>query len=86
MAHSLEVRTPLVDATLLRQIAPLLMVEKARCKKHFADSPHNPLPDWLSRRRKTGFSVPLAEWAELPPDGTSTRMRSWARRVMEQWA
>jgi len=86
MAHSLEVRTPLVDATLLRQIAPLLMVEKSRCKQHFAKSPRNPLPDWLSGRQKTGFSVPLAEWAQLPADGTSTRMRSWARRVMEQWA
>jgi len=85
MAHSLEVRTPLVDATLLRQIAPLLMVEKSRCKQHFAESPRKPLPDWLTGRRKTGFSVPLAEWAQLPPDGTSMRMRSWARRVMEQW-
>jgi len=85
MAHSLEVRTPLVDATLLRQIAPLLMVEKSRCKQHFAKSPRNPLPAWLSGRQKTGFSVPLAEWARLPADGTSTRMRSWARRVMEQW-
>ena len=86
MAHSLEVRTPLVDATLLRQIAPLLMVEKSRCKQHFAESPRNPLPDWLSGRQKTGFSVPLAEWAQLSADGTSTRMRSWARRVMEQWS
>jgi asparagine synthase (glutamine-hydrolysing) len=86
MAHSLEVRTPLVDATLLRQMAPLLMVEKQRCKKHFAESPTNPLPDWLSGRKKTGFTVPLAAWMQLPPDGTSTRMRSWARRVMEQWA
>jgi asparagine synthase (glutamine-hydrolysing) len=85
MAHSLEVRTPLVDATLLRQIAPLLMVEKSRCKRHFAESPQQPLPDWLSKRRKTGFTVPLAEWMQLPPDGTSTRMRSWARRVMERW-
>ena len=85
MAHSLEVRTPLVDATLLRQIASLLMVEKSRCKGHFAESPRSPLPDWLSKRGKTGFTVPLAEWMQLPPDGTSTRMRSWARRVMEQW-
>jgi len=70
MAHSLEVRTPLVDATLLRQIAPLLMVEKARCKKHFAQSPRTPLPEFLMN---------------LDPDGTSTRMRSWAKVVMEQW-
>ncbi|HSY48318.1 MAG TPA: asparagine synthase (glutamine-hydrolyzing) [Thermoanaerobaculia bacterium] len=86
MAHSLEVRTPLVDATLLRQIAPLLMVEKQRCKRHFAKSPRTPLPFWLSTRHKTGFSVPLAAWAQLRPDGTSMRMRSWARLVMEQWA
>jgi asparagine synthase (glutamine-hydrolysing) len=86
MAHSLEVRTPLVDATLLRQIGPLLMVEQSRCKQHFAESPRTPLPDWLSRRRKTGFSVPIAQWMQLPPDGTTTRMRSWARRVMEEWA
>lgn len=86
MAHSLEVRTPLVDATLLRQIVPLLMVEKKRCKQHFAKSPRHPLPVWLAGRRKTGFSVPLAEWMQLPPDGTSTRMRSWARIVMERWA
>ncbi|MGH9422853.1 MAG: asparagine synthase-related protein, partial [Thermoanaerobaculia bacterium] len=86
MAHSLEVRTPLVDATLLRQIAPLLMVEKQRCKQHFAESPSNPLPAWLSGRKKTGFTVPLIEWMGLRPDGTSTRMRSWARIVMEQWA
>jgi asparagine synthase (glutamine-hydrolysing) len=86
MAHSLEVRTPLVDAALLRQIAPLLLVEKQRCKAHFANSPRNPLPDWLSERKKTGFTVPLVAWMNLPADGTSTRMRSWARIVMEQWA
>jgi len=86
MAHSLEVRTPLVDATLLRQIAPLLMVEKQRCKRHFAESPRTPLPAWLAGRKKTGFSVPLKEWMQLRPDGTSTRMRSWARIVMERWS
>ncbi|HXA17352.1 MAG TPA: asparagine synthase (glutamine-hydrolyzing) [Thermoanaerobaculia bacterium] len=86
MAHSLEVRTPLVDASLLRQIAPLLMVEKQRCKGHFAQSPCHPLPVWLAARKKTGFSVPLVEWMGLQPDGTSTRMRSWAHIVMERWA
>jgi len=86
MAHSLEVRTPLVDASLLRQIAPLLLVEGVRCKQYFAASPEPPLPQWLRARKKTGFLVPLKEWAELPPDGTTTRMRSWARTVWERWA
>src|SRR5258706_177435 len=73
MAHSLEVRTPLVDATLLRQIVPLLMVEKQRCKQHFAASPRHPLPAWLARREKSGFILPLAEWMLLLADRTSTR-------------
>ena len=86
MAHSLEVRTPLVDASLLRQIAPLLLIKGENCKQYFAGSPRPPLPDWLRARHKTGFIAPLKEWAELPPDGTTTRMRSWARRVWERWA
>ncbi|MEK6372474.1 MAG: asparagine synthase (glutamine-hydrolyzing) [Acidobacteriota bacterium] len=86
MAHSLEVRTPLVTAALLRQIAPLLLARGARCKQYFAASPEPPLPEWLRKRKKTGFSVPLKEWMELAPDGTSTRMRSWARVVAEAFA
>jgi asparagine synthase (glutamine-hydrolysing) len=85
MAHSLEVRTPLVDASLLRQIAPLLLIKGENCKQYFAGSPRPPLPDWLRARRKTGFMVPLQAWADLAPDGTSTRMRSWARTVADNF-
>jgi asparagine synthase (glutamine-hydrolysing) len=85
MAHSLEVRTPLVDATLLRQIAPLVITEGAASKQHFARCPRTQLPGYLRHRSKTGFSVPLARWLELPSDGTSTRARSWARMVWERY-
>jgi asparagine synthase (glutamine-hydrolysing) len=77
MAHSVEVRTPFVDAALLRQIAPLLIDNGRACKDMLAAR----LPDWLRTRPKTGFFVPMREWMDLPPDGTSTRMRSWARHV-----
>jgi asparagine synthase (glutamine-hydrolysing) len=80
MAHSVEVRTPLVDAWLLRQLAPLL--PNVRGKEVLGAS----LPDYLRTRPKTGFFVPMKEWLDLPPDGTSTRMRSWARRVWETFA
>jgi len=83
MAHSLEVRTPLVDAWLLRQLAPLLTNQGSESKEYFADSPRPPLPAYLQDRPKSGFVVPLIKWARLEPDGTSTRMRSWARMVME---
>ena len=79
MAHSVEVRTPFVDAALLRQLAPLLLETGRVGKEVLAAS----LPDWLRTRAKTGFFVPMREWADLPPDGTSTRMRSWARMVYD---
>ena len=85
MAHSVEVRTPLVDAWLLRQLAPLLLVYGSQCKQFFAASPERPLPRAITHRPKTGFQTPLREWLDLPPDGTSTRMRSWARRVLEEF-
>jgi asparagine synthase (glutamine-hydrolysing) len=79
MAHSVEVRTPLVDASLLRQLAPLLLARGSECKQGLAAV----LPRWLREQPKRGFFVPLAEWADLAPDGTTKRMRSWARVVLE---
>jgi asparagine synthase (glutamine-hydrolysing) len=80
MSHSVEVRTPLVDAWLLRQLAPTLL--SGNGKQALAAG----LPPYLRDRPKTGFFVPMKEWMDLPPDGTSTRMRSWARRVWEAFA
>jgi asparagine synthase (glutamine-hydrolysing) len=79
MAHSVEVRTPLVDAYLLRQLVPMLSTQHD--KSALAAS----LPHYLRDRAKTGFFVPMKEWMDLPPDGTSTRMRSWARWVWESF-
>jgi len=80
MAHSVEVRTPLVDAYLLRQLAPTVLRQRGKAALGAN------LPDYLRHRDKTGFFVPMKEWMDLPPDGTSTRMRSWARRVWESFA
>lgn len=82
MAHSVEVRTPFVDAALLRQIAPILINHGAAGKAALAAY----LPDWLRHRPKTGFVVPMRDWMDLPPDGTTTRMRSWAREVFASFA
>jgi asparagine synthase (glutamine-hydrolysing) len=80
MAHSVEVRTPLVDFAFLRQTAPVLLESGSESKKVLASV----LPEWLRERRKSGFFVPMKEWLDLPPDGTTTRMRSWARMVFER--
>src|SRR5437763_16318949 len=61
MAHSLEVRVPLVDAHLLRKLAPVLVPARDRGKQLLASAPHPPLPPEVRNRRKTGFTLPIGE-------------------------
>jgi asparagine synthase (glutamine-hydrolysing) len=83
MAHSLEVRVPLVDAHLLRKLAPVLVTRKERGKQLLANAPRPPLPEVVRTRRKTGFTLPIREW--LQQEGrVEFGKRSWARRVYEE--
>lgn len=89
MAHSLEVRTPLVDATLLTRLAPVL-VKQAHLsgKRLLGRSPSKPLPTSLIERPKTGFGIPTASWTrEIPGldawrevDSLRVDRCPWARR------
>ncbi len=85
MAHSLEVRVPLVDAFLLRQVAPAVFsTSKRNGKELMARAPHRPLPDAIVKRKKTGFTVPIVDWLE--ERGHVTRhfgMRPWALHLLE---
>jgi asparagine synthase (glutamine-hydrolysing) len=82
MAHSLEVRVPLVDGHLLRKIAPALVTRRKRGKQLLAAAPRPPLPDEVRDRRKTGFTLPIKEW--LQQEGrVEFGKRSWARKVFE---
>ncbi len=65
MAHSVEVRVPLVDAYLLKELAPVLYARPSvNSKQLLAQSPRVPLPVAVSRRAKTGFNVPIGHWLE----------------------
>ncbi len=80
MAHSLEIRVPLVDAALFRGLAPWIGRPGGPDKQAMARTPDTPLPDAVLDRPKTGFFVPVREW--LQGDGNSERgLRGWARRV-----
>ena len=82
MAHSLEVRVPLVDAHLLRKLAPALVTRRERGKQLLANAPRTPLPESVRARRKTGFTLPIKEW--LQSEGrVEFGKRSWARKVYE---
>ncbi len=85
MAHSLEIRVPLVDIQLLRDVAPLLASAVPPTKREMAAVPLNPLPQAVLARRKTGFSVPVREWLMPQQQGARTQergLRGWARQVL----
>jgi asparagine synthase (glutamine-hydrolysing) len=65
MAHSLEIRVPLVDAATLRSLAPLLpRIARGEGKAALARAPSRPLPDEILARAKTGFGVPTGAWMD----------------------
>ena len=64
MDHSVELRTPLVDAHLLANLTPVLaQFHRFPGKTLLANAPEKPLPDSIVHRRKTGFGIPAVRWA-----------------------
>jgi asparagine synthase (glutamine-hydrolysing) len=64
MAHSLEVRVPLVDAVLLEKLAGIGLTGQRNVKSLLAEAPSQPVPHGAIRRQKTGFGVPIAKWID----------------------
>ena len=65
MAHSLEVRVPLVDAVLLEKLARIgIGIGQRNIKSLLAEAPSRPVPHSTIQRRKTGFGVPIAKWID----------------------
>ncbi len=81
MAHSLEIRTPLVDVQLFRTLAPLLALSLPPTKQDLANVPHTTLPQAVLERAKTGFSVPIRHWIfpNTPPGESG--LRGYAKLV-----
>ena len=81
LAHSVEVRPPLVDSGLLRRLAPLLVSPLPPTKSDLADCLAAPLPAALRARRKTGFTVPVADWHRRRTGRRARGLRDWAVHV-----
>jgi asparagine synthase (glutamine-hydrolysing) len=89
MAHGLEVRVPLVDAVLLRAIAPVTTAARGTAlKASLAMSPRTPLSAPVIARKKTGFTTPVGAWLQstLQPHRTgrvpslAAANSHWSRR------
>ena len=97
MAHSLELRTPLVDAALLHSLSTVhTMFRNGRGKQLLAGVPSKPLPRNIAKRRKTGFTVPMTDWLASAAGGMDMRLRPipgtekpwtrrWSRIVMQSF-
>ena len=83
MAHSLEIRVPLVDVELFRSVTPLFNSTSAPTKRDMAQAPKLFLPDQILQRGKTGFSVPVREWMLEGRNGLDKDrgLRGWAKLV-----
>jgi asparagine synthase (glutamine-hydrolysing) len=85
MDHSVELRTPLVDSWLLREVRPVLAAfGRFKNKRLLGESARPPLSESLIMRRKTGFSIPVQRW--LAGMGRSRtvegKSRDWARQLV----
>jgi len=74
MAHSLEVRVPLVDVKLLSQLAAINAKHVPQSKHLLANSPRVPLPSNVIERAKTGFGTPIQAWLQ-----NDKRIQQWRK-------
>lgn len=90
MAHSVEIRVPLVDSVLFKRVMPLLTGRQMRNGKQLlAGSLNKSLPHEITARSKTGFVLPYRQWltdtTELDAWKALSQLRNphchWARRL-----
>ena len=78
MAHSLELRTPLVDAALLDALKLChTSFAGGAGKRLLAQSPARPLPEKVITRPKSGFGVPMTQWL-----AAATERREWSSMAL----
>jgi asparagine synthase (glutamine-hydrolysing) len=87
MAHSVEIRTPLVDLEVMRAVASLIACDVlAPHKRDIAMLPAKPMPHALLARRKTGFAVPVRDWIANQDNPKACRgLRGWAMRLAREF-
>jgi asparagine synthase (glutamine-hydrolysing) len=80
MAHSIEVRTPLVDINFLKNVVPLLGNFNKNPKQIFSMTPNIELPIEVLEKAKTGFGIPVSRWLSSKSNKKND-LREWAEKV-----
>ena len=93
MAHSLEIRVPLVDIDLLRSARYWAANDSFASKGTLGKTPSQPLPAAVLSRPKTGFAVPVREWLSSHDTGGATPvskdargLRAWSQVVYREFS
>ena len=86
MAHSLEIRVPLVDLQLLQQLVQLPDFDANSEKRTIVRRVAPGLPEGVLNRPKTGFAVPIHQWLNPGAGSTVTRHRDWAMVLYRHFA
>jgi len=77
MAHSVEIRLPLVDVELWREVFALRYGGQRLGKSDMVGVLAHPLPTSIVNRPKSGFAIPVVQW--LGAGGAS--LLPWAKQV-----
>jgi asparagine synthase (glutamine-hydrolysing) len=98
MAHSLEIRVPLVDHILLSSVVGLSAVEKIGSKKDILPRTQSiPFSDHIVNRPKTGFTIPIWRWLNNSKEFSAWKKnkylchnnidvnKRWAYCILEKW-
>jgi len=85
MAHSLEIRVPLVDRVLSEQLAPAIRSSRPPTKKDFAASAPQALPPEVVHRPKSGFQIPVREWLAESVGVRERGIRGWVKFVYREF-
>jgi len=87
MAHSLELRVPLVDTVLLRRVLELRASGVKCSKQQLCKTASAAAYDVIASRKKTGFGIPVTRWMARvgrPVRVSGHPMRAWALMVAER--
>ncbi len=80
MAHSMELRTPLVDHQLTEQVAGLAALGRlGKGKSVLSRVLANGLPEAILNRPKTGFTVPIWAWLHRVDELSGWKRNVWLR-------
>jgi asparagine synthase (glutamine-hydrolysing) len=80
MAHGVEIRTPFVDIELLRNISRVIPHVHYKDKKSLlANSVSQPLPSFVVKPKKQGFSVPAQYLMSASSENDKNALKPWSR-------